>query len=150
MFESPKRNSCAFCSYLSGETPCAFVTRGAAVSTFLNRAQYETGAVLLVPNRHVENILELDDELMLGLYAEAQRIAHAMITTFGAVGLNMFQNNGVRAGQTVPHYHIHLVPRFPNSDSARIFREEDYPHTPIDELKIRAAELQTALSSNAV
>ena len=121
------------------------MTRGPAVSTFMNRAQYEKGAVLLIPNRHVENIIDLDAELMLDLYQEAQRFAHAFIKAFGAVGLNVFQNNGVQAGQTIPHSHTHLVPRYASSDPSKIFREEDYPHTPIDDLHSLADQLKSAL-----
>lgn len=144
-FETPVHDSCPFCEYLSGTTPCAFVARDDNVSAFMNRAQYERGAVLLVPNRHVETILELDEDLMRELYAHAQLLANGMIEAFGAVGLNMFQNNGLRAGQSISHYHIHLVPRYPGSDPARIFREEDYPHTPIEELEERAAILRSRL-----
>ena len=139
------QGDCAFCKYLSGSEPCAFVTRGGQVAAFMNRAQYERGAVLLVPNRHLETILDLDEGLMRDLYVEAQRLAFGMIAAFGAVGLNMFQNNGVRAGQTIPHCHLHLVPRYPDSDSRRIFREEDYPHASMDELEARAAELRAVL-----
>lgn len=150
VFQSPVQNSCTFCNYLSGKTPCAFVTRGPEISTFMNRAQYENGAVLLVPNRHIENILDLDTDLMLSLYKEAQRLAHAFIDAFGAVGLNMFQNNGIQAGQTIAHCHTHLVPRYPGSDSSRIFREEDYPITPLEELHSLADRLKLALPHDAV
>lgn len=146
MFQSPECDPCSFCDYLSGKTPCAFVTRGPDVSTFMNRAQYENGAVLIVPNRHIENILDLDANLMLSLYREAQRLAHAFIVAFGAIGLNMFQNNGVQAGQTIPHCHTHLVPRYPDSDSSRIFREEDYPHTSFEDLQAIAERLKSVLS----
>lgn len=115
----------------------------------MNRAQYEKGAVLLIPNRHIENILELDADLMLNLYQEAQRLAHAFIDAFGAVGLNMFQNNGIRAGQTISHCHTHLVPRYPGSDSSKIFREEDYPHTSFEELQFLADRLKSALPPGA-
>lgn len=111
----------------------------------MNRAQYEKGAVLLVPNRHVASVLDLDDELMHDVLAEAQRIAGAMIRAFGAVGLNLFQNNGVRAGQTISHYHLHLVPRYAESEPTRIFREEDYPHSPLELLRKRAAALRQDL-----
>ena len=114
----------------------------------MNRAQYEPGAVLLVPNRHLETILDLDAGSMTDLYLEAQRLAFGMIEAFGAVGLNMFQNSGIQVGQTVPYLHVHLVPRYPNSDSSRIFREEEYPHAAVDELEIRAAELRAVLSAS--
>ncbi|HET6630598.1 MAG TPA: HIT family protein [Woeseiaceae bacterium] len=146
MFEVPAHEGCPFCDYLAGETPCAFVLRGDRVSAFLNRAQYEHGALLLVPNRHVATILDLDEELMQALYGAAQRIAQALIDAFGAVGMNMFQNNGVRAGQTIAHLHIHLVPRYRDSEPARIFREEDCPRTSIEELLARAGTLRDALA----
>ena len=149
MFETPVQDSCAFCDYLSGLKPCAFVTRSPRVSSFMNRAQYELGAVLVVPNSHLKTILDLDQQSMSDLYLEAQRLAFGMIKAFGAVGLNMFQNSGIQAGQTVPHLHLHLVPRYPNSDSRRIFREEDYPHAAMDELEERAAELRAVLSEDA-
>lgn len=60
------------------------------------------------------------------------------------LGLNVFQNNGVQAGQPIPHYHVHLVPRYPRRES-RIFREEHYPHTSLEQLRERAAILRKAL-----
>lgn len=147
MFEVPAHTGCPFCDYLAGIAPCAFVTRGDLVSAFMNRAQYERGAVLLVPNRHVATILDLDEELMRALYVEAQRLAQAMIGAFGATGMNMFQNNGVRAGQTIAHLHIHLVPRYSGSEPARIFREEEFPHAPMEELLGCAGKLHEALAA---
>jgi histidine triad (HIT) family protein len=111
----------------------------------MNRAQYERGAVLLVPNEHVESILDLDATLLATLYGEAQRIAGGMIEAFGATGLNVFQNNGVRAGQSVSHYHVHLVPRYETSVPWLRFRESDFEQTPLDELEHVAAALRRAL-----
>lgn len=111
----------------------------------MNRTQYERGALLLIPNQHVATILELDEALMRDLYLQAQRLAQAFVVAFGAVGMNMFQNNGVRAGQTIAHLHWHLVPRYAGSEPARIFREEDYPHTSMEELNARAEALRAAL-----
>ncbi|HEX6993853.1 MAG TPA: HIT family protein [Gammaproteobacteria bacterium] len=145
MIETPSHDTCPFCEYLSGAARCAFVTRGPLLSSFLNRAQFERGALLLVPNRHVESLLELDDTLMGAIYPEARCLAHALIRALGAVGLNMFQNNGVRAGQTVSHFHVHLVPRYASSVPWRRFHESEFPHTPIDELEALAAEIRGAL-----
>lgn len=145
MIETPSHDTCPFCKYFSGVARCAFVTRGPLLSSFLNRAQFERGALLLVPNRHVESLLELDDTLMGAIYPEAQRLAHALIRALGAVGLNMFQNNGVRAGQTVSHFHVHLVPRYDASVPWKRFHESEFPHTPVDELEALAARIRSAL-----
>lgn len=144
-FEIPSEDVCPFCGYLSGAVPCAFVTRGRLVSTFLNRAQFERGAALVVPNEHVTSLLQLERDVMMSIYEESQRLAMGMVKAFGAIGLNMFQNNGVKAGQSVSHYHVHLVPKYETSVRAKVFRTEDYPHTPVTELEKIANELRGVL-----
>lgn len=145
MFEAPVHDTCPYCEYLAGYSACAFAYRDRRVAAFMNRSQYERGAVLLIPNEHVESILDLDAALMTAIFGAAQRIARAMVERFGAVGLNIFQNNGIRAGQSVAHYHIHLVPRYATSVPWRRFREADFPQTPHDELERLAADLRAAL-----
>jgi histidine triad (HIT) family protein len=144
-FELPSEERCPFCDYLSGAAPCAFITRSALVSAFLNVAQFERGATLLVPNKHVTSLLDLDAELMTALYKEAQRVAIGMVHAFGALGLNMFQNNGVRAGQSVSHYHVHLIPRYETSNPRQLFRAAEFPRTPVEALQEIADELRAAL-----
>lgn len=147
-FQIPSEDTCPFCAYLAGSVACAFVTRGPLVSVILNRAQFERGASLVIPNQHITSLLELRRDVMLSIYEESQRLATAMVRAFGAIGLNMFQNNGIKAGQSVSHYHVHVVPRYEHSEP-RIFRTEDYPHTPVSELAEVASELRRALSGAA-
>jgi diadenosine tetraphosphate (Ap4A) HIT family hydrolase len=101
-FQIPREDECPFCAYLSGAADCAFVARGELVSAFLNPAQFERGAVLVIPNKHVGSLLEVNPPVMAAVYHECQRLARGMVSAFGAVGLNVFQNNGINAGQTVP------------------------------------------------
>lgn len=147
MFETPSHDSCPFCEYLAGAAPCAFITRGSQVSAFLNRAQFERGALLLIPNRHVESILDLEAGLIAAIYIEAQRIAKGLVRALDAKGLNVFQNNGVRAGQSVSHYHVHLVPRYETSRPWRRFRESAFEHTAIEELENLARALRASIGS---
>ena len=148
-FQLPREDDCPFCGYLSGASDCAFVARGELVSAFLNPAQFERGAALVIPNVHVGSLLELDRHLMAAVYHECQRLARGMVTAFGAVGLNVFQNNGIKAGQTVSHYHVHVVPRYESSQPGRLFRAADYPTTPLVELVKVADELRAALGGSA-
>jgi histidine triad (HIT) family protein len=136
---SPKLDPCPFCRYIAGTRPCAFVTRGDLASSFMNRVQYERGAILVLPNAHVESILETDAALHVAVYNEVRRVARAMASALHATGLGVFQNNGVSAGQTVPHFHVHLIPRYSTSGTGKRFREEELPHTPHDELERLAA-----------
>lgn len=137
---------CPFCEYLKGTVPCAFVYRGDVVSAFLNRTQYERGALLVVPNVHAVSLLEASDTLVMELYREARRLAHLLVDRLGATGMNVFQNNGVAAGQSIPHYHIHVVPRYPSSDPGRCFHETDFEITPAGELDRLAQYLQAGLT----
>ena len=99
----------------------------------------------MIPNRHVTSLLELERDLMSSIYEESQRVAMGMVKAFGAVGLNMFQNNGAKAGQSIAHYHVHLVPRYANGERGRIFESDDYPRTPVEDLEKIASELRKAL-----
>lgn len=143
----PSTERCAFCDYLSGARECAFITRTDHVSSFVNIRQYERGALLVIPNEHFATALDLDAKLLGAIHSEAVLLGRALIREFGATGLNIFQNNGVDAGQTEPHYHVHVVPRYPASDPHRIFQSKDFQPVPLtDQLEIAAA-VSEALSA---
>jgi histidine triad (HIT) family protein len=123
--------SCGFCEYIAGTRACAFVHRGPLVSTIVNRTQYEPGAVLIIPNNHLATVLDLDAATLAAVGTEAQRIGRALVEGFDATGINIFQNNGVDANQHYPHYHMHVVPRYPGSDPTKI-----YSHTEFEPISI--------------
>lgn len=134
--------TCPFCEYLAGRRPCAFVARGARVSTLLNRTQYERGALLIIANAHIESVFDADEVLLCEIYRAARRMAQTLVDVFHATGVNIFQNNGASAGQTVPHFHVHVVPRYPTSDPGRCFREVDFVETPVEQLQDLAREIR--------
>ena len=136
----PVADSCAFCDYLAGIAECAWVMRAAEVSSFVNLRQYERGALLVIPNRHAPTVFDLQEAEIAAVHNEAARVGRAAVEAFGATGLNIFQNNGVDSGQTVPHYHVHVVPRYPDGDPQKVFRAASTPILPFAErLKIAAA-----------
>lgn len=137
----PDETPCPFCAYLVGDAEALFVSRGPRVSILLNPRQYERGALLVIPNQHVRSLVDTTDEQFLAVQLEARRMARLLIRHFGATGVNVFQNTGVHAGQTVAHYHVHVVPRYPTSDPAKRFREADYAVAPIEQLREIAAKL---------
>ena len=138
---------CPFCAYLSGESDAVFVSRGPKISILLNPRQYERGALVVIPNLHVRSLVDATDEQFLAVQLEARRMARLLIRLFGATGVNVFQNAGVHAGQTVAHYHVHVVPRYPTSEPAKRFREADYAVTPVEQLRALAAELNAPLNA---
>ena len=126
----PIEEPCPFCEYLAGRAECAFVSRGETVSTFVNLRQYERGALLVVPNRHAATAFDLSAAELGAVHVEAVRMGRAAVRAFDATGLNIFQNNGVDAGQTVPHFHMHVVPRYAGGDPLKVFQARNTPIAP--------------------
>jgi histidine triad (HIT) family protein len=137
----PSTSSCPFCDYLRGTDDAVFVSRGRVTSVLVNPRQYERGALLVIPNQHVSTLIDADHEQFVAVQLEARRMARLLVEQFGATGVDVFQNAGVSAGQTVPHYHVHVVPRYPSGDPATRFLESDYDITPIDQLRAIADAL---------
>ena len=140
----PEQSPCPFCAYLAGESEAVFVSRGPKVSIMLNPRQYERGALLVIPNLHVRSLVDTTNEQFLAVQFEARRMARLLIKHFGATGVNVFQNAGVHAGQTVAHYHVHVIPRYPASEPAKRFQEADYAVTSTEQLRVLAAELNAS------
>jgi|GEM_PF-1364957 len=141
----PDSDTCPFCQYLDGSASCVFVKQDSRVSVMLNPRQYERGALLVIPNTHSASILSVDDAHFLAVQVEARRMSRLLVDHLGATGVNVFQNAGIHAGQTIAHYHVHVVPRYPTSDPARRFREADYTITPQAEF----AQLASLLRADA-
>ena len=137
---------CPFCDYLAGVKGCAFIRRNQLVSSFVNRAQYELGAILIVSNAHLATLLDLPADTLAEIGAESQLLGKALIKEFGAIGLNVFQNNGIHANQHVPHYHMHLVPRYPGSDSTKIYQQGAYEPISISEQTLLAKRIANAVA----
>ncbi|MBN2267147.1 MAG: HIT family protein [Candidatus Babeliaceae bacterium] len=141
----PQREPCPLCENIQGHHPCAFLARDHVLSSFINPRQYGKGGILIVPNRHAATILDLDPHEIAAIYLHAQEITRALLETYALSGCNIFQNNGVSAGQTVPHFHVHVVPRYPGEEAARIFGEHHFPKIPMEERLRLAEEIRHAL-----
>ena len=141
----PASSGCAFCEYIAGSRSCAFIRRTELVSSFVNLRQYEHGAALIVPNAHLGTVLDLNGQLLGAIYNEAAEIGRALVAAFGATGLNIFQNSGVDAGQTEPHFHVHVVPRYPGSDPGKIFRSAEVEPVSMEAQLSVAASIAGAL-----
>ena len=138
-------DACTFCRYVAHDEACAFVAADDLVAAFVDRAQFEHGAMLVIPRRHRETILDMDDAELAAAAHLAKRLVHAAVSGLGAVGANVYQNNGVKSGQHIPHYHTHVVPRYDSSDPSRLFRARDFPITPLARQLEIAAALRGAL-----
>ncbi len=107
-------NDCIFCKIISGEFASATIYENDEFKVILDRFPANEGHVLILTKAHVTNIFELDPDVGARLFRLAVQIAGVMQRTLGFEHMNVLQNNGILAGQTVPHFHLHLVPRYEN------------------------------------
>ncbi len=100
---------CQFCAIVTGESPANVVWRDEHAVCFLDRAPLFPGHVLVVPTRHVETLGDLADVDVGPFFGVVQRVARALPPAMDAVGTFVAENNVV--SQSVPHLHVHVVPR---------------------------------------
>ena len=143
--EVPQRDRCAFCNNLSGSNQVAVLEELSDTIAFLPPRQTGLGHVLVIPRRHAPTLLDLEHDEALAIMRHVKRVAHAIAKAYDPAGLNVFQNNGVLAGQTVPHYHVHIVPSYSGDPPGRIFRSEDFERVPYEELLKRVAQISAHL-----
>lgn len=144
-FELPEREPCPFCENFKIKTDTtdirrvAFVERQELTAAFVNRFQVRRGAVLVVTTRHAPTLLDLTESEAEALGRMVRRVAHGIYGAFRPIGLNVFQDNGVVGGQSVPHYHVHIVPRYPGDSPDQVFWREDVVLIEYEE-RVRRAE----------
>ena len=100
---------CVFCEIVAGRQPAHVVLDDAVTIAFLDTRPLFPGHTLLVPREHHETLADLPARLLAPYFARAQRLAGAMESTLGAAGSFVAMNN--RVSQSVPHLHVHVVPR---------------------------------------
>ena len=104
--------SCIFCRIVAGEIPAEVVAREPDVVAFLDVQPLADGHVLVVPRAHVARVEDLDADAADALFRAVVRLAGPVREALGAAGTTIGVNNGDATGQTIPHVHVHLVPRW--------------------------------------
>ena len=107
-------DNCIFCKIAHGEIPSATLYEDEDFRVILDLGPATKGHALLLPKAHAANLYELPDELAQKAIVVAKKTAAALQKGLQSDGLNLVQNNGEAAGQTVFHFHMHLIPRYKN------------------------------------
>ncbi len=102
---------CIFCKIVAGEIPAAKIYEDALTVAFMDIGQVNPGHVLVASKRHAVTLLELTSEEAAAIMQTAQRVAVAAQAAFDPDGITLFQANGAAGGQTVFHFHMHVLPR---------------------------------------
>lgn len=103
---------CIFCKIANGEIPAATVYEDDDFRVILDLGPASRGHALILPKSHYANLYELPDETAQKVMVLAKKVGIKMKEKLQCVGLNVVQNNGAAAGQTVFHFHMHLIPRY--------------------------------------
>ena len=118
---------CIFCKIIAGEIPSSKVYEDNQIVAFLDISQVTPGHTLVVPKQHFRNLLEMDADNTSQLFARVPDIARKVMKATGAKGMNILNNNEEIAGQTVFHTHVHLAPRYDETDGLQISFEAHEP-----------------------
>lgn len=109
-----KLDSCIFCKIANGEIPSSTVYEDDDFRAILDLGPAAKGHTLIIPKEHADDVTELDETLGAKVIPLAAKIGKAMKAGLGCAGFNLVQNNGEAAGQTVKHFHLHVIPRYEN------------------------------------
>lgn len=105
-------NDCIFCKIANGEIPSSTIYEDDMFRVILDLSPATKGHALIILKNHMANIFEMDESTAGKVFVLASRIAKAMKEALHCDGLNIVQNNGEIAGQTVFHFHMHIIPRY--------------------------------------
>ena len=105
-------NNCIFCKIAAGEIPSSTVYEDGEFRVIMDISPAAKGHCIILPKEHAANIFELSEETAGKIFAVAKKVATAMKEELGCEGINVLQNNGEAAGQTVFHFHMHIIPRY--------------------------------------
>ena len=138
-------DQCLFCKILKGEIPSIKVYEDDGLLAFMDINPATRGHCLLIPKAHHKDVMAMPEDLLKDLIIAAQGLAGASLTALGADGVNLLQSNGLAANQIIPHFHLHIMPRWTN-DGASIAAWEFVPGD-MDAIAAQAGEIKKALSS---
>ena len=112
--------SCIFCRIVAGEIPAEVVAREPGVVAFLDVQPLADGHVLVVPHAHAACLEDLEPAAADALFRAVVRLAGPVRAALGAAGTTIGVNNGEATGQTIPHVHVHIVPRWPDDGAGSV------------------------------
>lgn len=107
-----KKDDCIFCKLANGIIPTNSLYEDDVVKVIFDAVPASSGHVLILPKEHFDNVYSLDDDTAAHIFQVAVKVAKALKEGLNLEGLNIVQNNGEIAGQTVFHFHMHIIPRY--------------------------------------
>jgi len=135
-------SDCVFCRIVARQIPATVVHEDEHTLAFMDLGHVNPGHVLVAVKKHAENLYALDDAQAGAVLRAAARVARAIRSAFDPAGLSVYQANGKAAGQTVFHYHLHLVPRHDHDGMELTWPVKNPPREKLEEY---AAKIRSSL-----
>ena len=114
---------CVFCKIIKGEIPSKKIYEDDDVLAILDISQATLGHTLVLPKKHYENLFSIENNDYLKVMEKVKMLAKAITSALNASGCNILNNCGELAGQSVMHFHVHIIPRYENADLKIEFKE---------------------------
>lgn len=111
---------CIFCDIIDHKIPSSVVYEDDHTLAILDISQVTRGHTIVMPKKHCANILEADEETVQQVTMTAKKVAALLAEKTGCAGINLLNNCGEAAGQTVNHLHVHVIPRYGEADALEI------------------------------
>lgn len=128
-------DDCVFCKIIEGKIPSFKLYEDDSYIVILDKFPGTPGHALVIPKEHSENIMTLSDEIGAGIIPLAKRISQALDRSMSPIGINIVQNNGAAVGQSVMHYHLHVIPRFKGDNYGLLWKPVEATDEKLQELK---------------
>jgi len=121
-----KDDNCIFCKLANGDIPTNSIYEDDDFKVILDASPATKGHSLIIPKSHYKDIYEIDEELAGKAFKLAKKLTISMTDKLGCEGFNILQNNKEVAGQTVFHFHMHLIPRYKEGKSILTWGHEEF------------------------
>lgn len=112
-----KKDDCIFCKIAAGEIPSRKIYEDSDLIAIMDLNPTSKGHSLIIPKEHCTNIYDIDEDIAGKVMKTAKKLATKMTVALNCDGFNLLQNNGETAGQTMFHFHMHLIPRYKDADN---------------------------------
>ncbi len=125
---------CLFCKIAKGEIFSATVFENSDFKVIMDRFPSGYGHTLILTKEHFDDLFQMDGETAGKLFALVSIVAKALKKVTKCEGMNILQNNGEAAGQTIRHFHLHLIPRYPDDGFSLPWKTKEYTEKELEEL----------------
>lgn len=127
--------NCIFCKIAGGDIPSNVIYEDDKCAVILDASPATKGHALILPKEHYADIFAIEEDMLTHVIQTAKKVATRMKEVLGCEGVNIVQNNGTVAGQTVFHFHMHVIPRYEADDNTGVI---EWNHKEFSETEMAA------------